>query len=127
MLCKQLTWLDGSGNEITEGVEKTEELLSDGKRVTAKSTLRIQAQSAHHNTTFTCRAKSAAEKASKSAEIKIEVIRLERLLRFSSWLLDFVALRFEAGDLCVLFSLTDDLTQFSQAFNTQLKIFKWAF
>lgn len=59
-----------------------DELLSDGKRVTVKSTLQIQAQSEHHNTTFTCRAKSAADKASKNAEIKIEVIGLKRLVFF---------------------------------------------
>lgn len=75
----QLTWFDGNGNEITEGVEKTEELLSDGKRFTVKSTLRMQAQSEHHNTTLTCRAKSAADKTAKNAEFKIEVIGLKWL------------------------------------------------
>lgn len=48
--------------------------MSDGKRTTVKSTLKIQAQSEHHNTTFVCRSKSEADKAEKSAEIKVEVI-----------------------------------------------------
>lgn len=55
------------------------ELLSDGKRFTVKSTLKFQAKSEHHNTTFTCRAKSAADKTAKKAEIKIEVIGLKRV------------------------------------------------
>ncbi|XP_031628454.1 irregular chiasm C-roughest protein-like [Contarinia nasturtii] len=68
-----LTWFDGNGNEITEGVKKSEELLSDDKRFTVKSTLQMRAQSEHHNMTFTCRAKSAADKTVKTVEIKIEV------------------------------------------------------
>lgn len=78
----QLTWFDQSGDEITEGVEKTEELLSDGKRFTVKSTLQFEAQSEHHNVTFTCRAKSAADKTGKNVEIKIEVIGLNHLCFF---------------------------------------------
>lgn len=61
-------------NEITAGVESSEELLSDGKRTTVKSTLKIQAQSEQHNTTFKCRSKSEADEVEKSAYIKVEVI-----------------------------------------------------
>lgn len=75
----QLTWYDDDGDEITDGIEKTEELLSDGKRFTVKSTLKLLAQSEHHNATFTCRSKSAADKVAKNAEIKIEVIGLQRM------------------------------------------------
>lgn len=78
-LRSQLTWFDGDDNEIEEGVRETVELLSDGKRFTVKSTLKFQAKSEHHNTTFTCRAKSAADKTAKKAEIKIEVIGLKRV------------------------------------------------
>lgn len=70
----QLTWHDGSGSEITEGVEQTKELLSDGKRYTVKSTLKLQVQSEHHNTTLACHATNAADKATKIADIKLEVI-----------------------------------------------------
>lgn len=75
----QLTWYDDDGDEIKKGVEKTEELLSDGKRFTVKSTLKFQALSEHHNATYTCRSKSAADKVTKNAEIKIEVIGLHRI------------------------------------------------
>lgn len=78
-VCIQLTWYDDDGDEITDGVEKTEELLSDGKRFTVKSTLKFLAQSEHHNVTFTCRSKSAADKVAKNAEIKIEVIGLQKI------------------------------------------------
>ena len=79
----QLTWYNKDGNEITDGVRKTEELLSDGNRFTVKSTLKFLAQSEHHNATFTCRSKSAADKVAKNAEIKIEVIGLQRIPFFS--------------------------------------------
>lgn len=96
----QLTWFDGDGDEITEGIEKTEELLSDGKRFTVKSTLRMQAQSEHHNTTLTCRAKSAADKIAKNAEFKIEVIGLKRLFFLYFFFLSFsISLPFEFGTL----------------------------
>lgn len=85
----QLTWLDGAGNEITEGIAKTQELLSDGKRFTVKSTLQFRAQSEHHNTTFTCRAKSDADKVTKNAEIKIEVIELNWLFFLFACLIFF--------------------------------------
>ncbi|XP_055303377.1 irregular chiasm C-roughest protein-like [Sitodiplosis mosellana] len=68
-----LTWLDSDGNPITEGVEKTKELLPDGKLFTVKSTLRMPAKSEHHNKTLTCRARSAADKTAKKAYFKIEV------------------------------------------------------
>lgn len=68
-----MSWYDGSGVEVTQNVENSEELLSDGKRFTVKSTLKLQAKSEHHNTVLTCRAKSAAETMVKSAEITVEV------------------------------------------------------
>lgn len=68
-----MSWYDGAGTELTQNVENSQELLSDGKRFTVKSTLKLQAQSEHHNTVLTCRAKSAAETLVKSAEIKVEV------------------------------------------------------
>lgn len=79
MFYTQLTWFDGDGDEITDGVEKTEELLPDGKLFTVASTLRMRAQSKHHNTTLTCRAKSTFDETAKNAEFKIEVIELKRL------------------------------------------------
>lgn len=131
-----MTWFDGDGDEITEGVEKTEELLSDGKRFTVKSTLRMQAKSEHHNTTLTCRAKSAADKIAKNAEFKIEVIGLKRLFFLYFFFLSiflYISLPFEFGTLpeytrherfmCVLTNQIDyDLTRFSPALNTQFKI-----
>lgn len=72
-----MTWFDGNDDEITKGVEKTEELLSDGKRFTVKSTLKMKAKIEHHNMTFTCQALSDADNVAKEAEIKIEVIGLK--------------------------------------------------
>lgn len=71
-----MTWRDGSGSEITDGVEETKELLSDEKRYTVRSTLKLEAQSSHHNTTLSCHAKNDADKTTKIAEIKIEVVGL---------------------------------------------------
>lgn len=88
-----MTWFDGDDNEITKDVKKTEELLSDGKRFTVKSTLQFQAKSEHHNMTFTCRSESAADKVAKNAEIKIEVIGLSLRLIF------LIFVRFVCADL----------------------------
>lgn len=69
----QLTWIDGSGATITSGIKNAKEQLDDGKRFTAKSTLKLKAQREHHNTTITCQAKSMPDKTIKTAEVKIEV------------------------------------------------------
>lgn len=84
----QLSWYDGSGTEITgDKVENTTEMLADGKRFTVKSTLRLHAQSEHHNAVLTCRAKSAAETMVKSAEIKVEVTMAAESMAFNGALL----------------------------------------
>lgn len=69
----QLTWIDGSGTTVTSGIKNVKEPLDDGKRLTAKSTLKLRAQREHHNTTITCQAKSMPDKTVKTAEVKIEV------------------------------------------------------
>lgn len=70
---KQLTWIDGSGNVQTKGIKNEKVPLPDGKRFTAKSTLKMKPLKKHNNMTFTCQAKNAANKNAKTAEIKLEV------------------------------------------------------
>lgn len=75
----QLTWMDGSGNKISSGVKNTKETLPDGKRVTAKSVLKLKPLKHHHNTTVSCQAKNTSDKSVKTAQIKIEVNTLNSI------------------------------------------------
>ena len=56
----QIQWLDGSGREVTEGIEYSTELMEDEHRRNAKSTLSFLASREHHNTVFTCTASNPA-------------------------------------------------------------------
>lgn len=61
---------------LTTGFKNSKESLSDGKRFTAKSILKIKPQKEHHNKTFTCQAKNLAEKTAKTAQVKFEVNKI---------------------------------------------------
>lgn len=69
----EITWIDGLGNVLTDGIEYIVEELSDGKRFTAKSILKLTPRKDHHNTTFTCQAQNTAERTHRSAKLKLEV------------------------------------------------------
>ncbi|KAJ8959341.1 hypothetical protein NQ318_022027 [Aromia moschata] len=69
----EITWIDGLGNVLTEGIETIVEKLPDGKRFTAKSILKLTPRKIHHNTTFTCQAQNTAERTHRSAKLKLEV------------------------------------------------------
>ncbi|KAK9687436.1 Immunoglobulin I-set domain [Popillia japonica] len=69
----EITWIDGLGNVLTEGIEYIAEELSDGRRFTAKSILKLTPRKQHHNTTFTCQAQNTAERTHRSAKLKLEV------------------------------------------------------
>lgn len=74
--------MDGSGNKISSGVKNTKEILPDGKRVTAKSVLKLKPLKHHHNTTLSCQAKNTSDKSVKTAQIKIEVNSLNTQKHF---------------------------------------------
>lgn len=69
----ELTWIDGHGNVLTEGIEYVKEPISDSRRFTAKSILKLTPKKEHHNTTFTCQAQNTADRTYRSARIKMEV------------------------------------------------------
>ncbi|CAH1984755.1 unnamed protein product [Acanthoscelides obtectus] len=69
----EITWIDGLGNVLTDGIEYIVEKLSDGRRYTAKSILKLTPRKIHHNTTFTCQAQNTAERTHRSAKLKLEV------------------------------------------------------
>ncbi|CAH0546593.1 unnamed protein product [Brassicogethes aeneus] len=69
----EITWIDGLGNVLTEGIEYISEKLPDGRRFTAKSILKLTPRKLHHNTTFTCQAQNRAERTHRTAKLKLEV------------------------------------------------------
>lgn len=69
----QITWIDGLGNVLTTGIDYMKEPLSDSRRVTAKSILKLTPKKEHHNTTFTCQAQNTADRTYRSAKLKLEV------------------------------------------------------
>ncbi|XP_049959878.1 irregular chiasm C-roughest protein [Schistocerca serialis cubense] len=69
----EITWIDGLGNVLRDGIEYIVEALPDGRRFTAKSILKLTPKKEHHNTTFTCQAQNTAERTYKSAHLRLEV------------------------------------------------------
>jgi hypothetical protein len=69
----QITWIDGLGNVLGNGLEYIVEALPDGRRFTAKSILKLTPKKEHHNTTFTCQAQNTADRTYRSAKLKLEV------------------------------------------------------
>lgn len=69
----ELTWLDGSGNVVTNGVEYKTEPLSDGKRANAALTWTFSPSREHDGKTFTCRSENKALKQPMLATIRMEV------------------------------------------------------
>ncbi|XP_031627959.1 irregular chiasm C-roughest protein-like isoform X2 [Contarinia nasturtii] len=69
----EITWIDGLGNVLTTGIDYMKEPLSDSRRVTAKSILKLTPKKEHHNTTFTCQAQNTADRSYRAAKLKLEV------------------------------------------------------
>ncbi|XP_038217258.1 irregular chiasm C-roughest protein-like isoform X2 [Zerene cesonia] len=69
----EITWVDSEGNVLTQGVTYTVEAMSDGRRYTARSILRLRPRKQHHNQTFVCQAQNTADRAYKAATIKLKV------------------------------------------------------
>ncbi|KAG8232943.1 hypothetical protein J437_LFUL013108 [Ladona fulva] len=69
----EITWIDGIGNVLKDGVEYMTELLPDKKRLTAKSILRLTPRREHHRQVFTCQAHNAADRTYRSARVRLLV------------------------------------------------------
>ncbi|XP_071449703.1 irregular chiasm C-roughest protein [Hetaerina americana] len=69
----EITWIDGHGNVLKDGVEYMTELLPDKKRVTAKSILRLTPRREHHQQIFICQAQNAADRTYRSAKVRLLV------------------------------------------------------
>ena len=50
----QITWLDGEGAVLSDGIEKSTREVENTRRVTAVSKIKFTATKEHHNTTLTC-------------------------------------------------------------------------
>ncbi|XP_058442858.1 irregular chiasm C-roughest protein-like isoform X2 [Malaya genurostris] len=69
----EITWIDGLGNVLTSGIEYMKEPLSDSRRFTAKSILKLTPKREHHNTSFTCQAQNTADRTYRSVKVKLDV------------------------------------------------------
>ena len=49
-----MTWLDGEGAVLSEGIEKSTREVENTRRVTAVSKIKFTASKEHHNTSLTC-------------------------------------------------------------------------
>ena len=73
MFFEQITWIDGLGNVVTDGISYTTKLLQDNYRFRTISQLRIATKRAYHQTTFKCQAQNTAERTHQTATIFINV------------------------------------------------------
>lgn len=69
----QITWLDGNGHEVKDGIEQATEAVGDTKRLNTVSTLKLDVKKSHHNTSLTCQAQNGADRTPKSASIHLLV------------------------------------------------------
>lgn len=70
----EITWIDGSGNVITKGIEYVKEPYDqESRRFTAKSILKFTPKRKYHNTEITCQAQNTADRTYRSAKLTLEV------------------------------------------------------
>ena len=69
----QITWVDGSGEVISDGITTETEDVENTKRKTAISILKFTAKKTDHNTTLTCQAQNSADREPKSVAILLLV------------------------------------------------------
>ncbi|KAH8416396.1 hypothetical protein KR222_001578 [Zaprionus bogoriensis] len=67
----EITWIDGLGNVLQ--AESFFEPLSDSRRVTTRSVLKLAPKKKYHNTTITCHAQNTADRTHRSAKVLLEV------------------------------------------------------
>ncbi|XP_014206544.1 irregular chiasm C-roughest protein-like [Copidosoma floridanum] len=69
----EITWIDGLGNVLHEGVETQVISSEDGPLFTVKSILTVTPRKEHDNTTFTCQSQNAADRTPQNAKLRVEV------------------------------------------------------
>ncbi|XP_058063827.1 irregular chiasm C-roughest protein-like [Anopheles bellator] len=69
----EITWIDGHGTVLTRGIEYVKEPMTDTRRFTAKSILKLTPKKEHHNTSFTCQAQNTADRTYRSVRLQLEV------------------------------------------------------
>ncbi|KAJ8681625.1 hypothetical protein QAD02_017417, partial [Eretmocerus hayati] len=69
----EITWIDGLGTVLNEGIETQQLPYNDGPLYTVKSILTITPRKEHDNTTFTCQSQNAADRTPQNAKLRLEV------------------------------------------------------
>lgn len=69
----EITWIDGFGNVIKDGIENFSQQMENSKLFEARSILKFVPKKEHHNSTMTCQAQNTADRTYKSARLKFEV------------------------------------------------------
>lgn len=69
----EITWIDGFGNVMRDGVEYLHQQMENSKLFEARSILKFHPKKENHNTTITCQAQNTADRTYKSARLKLEV------------------------------------------------------
>lgn len=69
----EITWIDGFGNVIKDGIEYLHQQMENSKLFEARSILKYIPKKEDHNTTVTCQAQNTADRTYKSARLKLEV------------------------------------------------------
>lgn len=118
----QITWVDGKGNLLREGIEYIVEPLLDQKTFTARSILKLIPKMEHHNTTFTCQAQNLADKTYHSARLRLEVKFVPKVRRYTHFLVNvFRNIIIELGESCVLSTFGRVSFSKHQVFKSQKK------
>ncbi|XP_074105443.1 irregular chiasm C-roughest protein isoform X2 [Cotesia typhae] len=68
-----ITWIDGLGNVLHNGIETINEKYEDGPLFTVRSILKVMPRKEHDNTTFTCQSQNAADRTPQNAKLRVEV------------------------------------------------------
>lgn len=69
----EITWIDGLGNVMKDGIEYLHQRMEHSKLFEARSILKFIPKKEHHNTTIICQAQNTADRTYKSARLKLEV------------------------------------------------------
>ncbi|KAK0173506.1 hypothetical protein PV328_006692 [Microctonus aethiopoides] len=68
-----ITWIDGLGNVLHNGIDTITEKFEDGPLFTVRSILKVMPRKEHDNTTFTCQSQNAADRTPQNAKLRVEV------------------------------------------------------
>lgn len=70
---EQITWIDGFGTVLTQGISYRLEPATDMRRFTARSVLRVTPTKEMHDRTVVCQAQNTVDKAYRTAAIRLHV------------------------------------------------------